>query len=75
MQAPRDRLTSVAWDEGLASVILPVDWLAVVARLRDLGRPLAECGHGSQLAGLTRWAERDLQVASLQAPPEQVRQP
>ena len=64
-----------AWDEGLASVILPVDWLAVVARLRDLGRPLAECGHGSQLAGLTRWAERDLQVASLQAPPEQVRQP
>jgi [acyl-carrier-protein] S-malonyltransferase len=60
-----------AWDEGLASVALPVDWLAVVARLRELGSPLAECGHGSQLAGLTRWAERTFQVASLQAPPAQ----
>lgn len=59
-----------AWDEGLASVALPVDWLAVVARLRELGSPLAECGHGSQLAGLTRWAERSFQVASLQVPPE-----
>jgi [acyl-carrier-protein] S-malonyltransferase len=60
-----------AWDEGLASVALPVDWLAVVARLRTLGSPLAECGHGSQLAGLTRWAERALQVSSLQMPPPQ----
>jgi [acyl-carrier-protein] S-malonyltransferase len=59
-----------AWDEGLASVALPVDWLAVVARLRSLEAPLAECGHGSQLAGLTRWAERSLQVPSLQVPPE-----
>lgn len=58
-----------AWDEGLASVALPVDWLGVVARLRRLGAPLAECGHGSQLAGLTRWAERSFQVASLQEPP------
>jgi [acyl-carrier-protein] S-malonyltransferase len=33
-----------AWDDGLASVALPVDWLAVVARLRALGAPLAECG-------------------------------
>ena len=62
---------SEAWDEGLASVTLPVDWLAVVARLRVLGSPLAECGHGSQLAGLTRWAERTFQVSSLQLPPRQ----
>lgn len=60
-----------AWDEGLASVALPVDWLAVVARLRSLGQPLAECGHGSQLTGLTRWAERSFQVTSLQQPPGQ----
>jgi [acyl-carrier-protein] S-malonyltransferase len=58
-----------AWDEGLASVALPVDWLAVVAQLRTLGAPLAECGHGNQLLGLTRWAERNLQVTSLQRPP------
>lgn len=58
-----------AWDEGLASVALPVDWLAVVARLKVLGAPLAECGHGSQLSGLTRWADRSLVVASLQRPP------
>jgi [acyl-carrier-protein] S-malonyltransferase len=58
-----------AWDEGLASVALPVDWLAVVARLKVLGAPLAECGHGRQLAGLTRWAARELAVASLQEPP------
>jgi [acyl-carrier-protein] S-malonyltransferase len=60
---------AAAWDEGVASVALPVDWLAVVARLKALGAPLAECGHGRQLAGLTRWAERDLVVASLQEPP------
>jgi [acyl-carrier-protein] S-malonyltransferase len=60
---------AAAWDEGIASVALPVDWLAVVARLKALGAPLAECGHGRQLAGLTRWAERDLVVASLQEPP------
>jgi len=58
-----------AWDEGLASVALPVDWLAVVKRLKLLGEPLAECGHGRQLAGLTRWADRDLLVSSLQRPP------
>ena len=61
-----------AWDEGLASVALPVDWLAVVARLRVLGSPLAECGYGTQLAGLTRWAERSFLVSSLQAQPQQV---
>jgi [acyl-carrier-protein] S-malonyltransferase len=60
---------AAAWDEGIASVALPVDWLAVVAQLKALGAPLAECGHGRQLAGLTRWAERELVVNSLQAPP------
>ena len=54
-----------AWDDGLASVALPVDWLAVVARLGRLGAPLAECGHGTQLAGLTRWADRELGVTNL----------
>ena len=33
------------------------------------GAPLAECGYGRQLASLTRWADRDLLVASLQAAP------
>ena len=60
---------AAAWDEGLASVALPVDWLAVVARLQALGGPLMECGHGQQLAGLTRWADRGLEVASLQPAP------
>lgn len=58
-----------AWDEGIASIALPVDWLAVVARLKDLGAPLTECGFGRQLAGLTRWADRSLAVDSLQGPP------
>jgi [acyl-carrier-protein] S-malonyltransferase len=61
---------NAAWDEGLASVALPVDWPAVVLRLKVLAAPLAECGHGSQLTGLTRWADRTLQVASLQLPPQ-----
>ncbi|HJV22189.1 MAG TPA: ACP S-malonyltransferase [Holophagaceae bacterium] len=61
---------AAAWDEGIASVALPVDWLAVVARLQALGAPLAECGHGRQLAGLTRWAARDLAVTSLQVVPK-----
>ena len=60
-----------AWDDGLASIALPVDWLAVVARLEALGAPLAECGHGRQLAGLTRWANRAFDVDSLQTRPNQ----
>ena len=56
------------WDEAIASPALPVDWLRVVAALKALGAPLAECGFGSQLTGLTRWADRDLTVRSLQAP-------
>ncbi|WLT30401.1 ACP S-malonyltransferase [Geothrix sp. PMB-07] len=64
------RTGAAAWDDGLASVTLPVDWLAVVAALQALGAPLAECGSGSQLSGLTRWADRSLQVTSLQAQPQ-----
>lgn len=60
---------AAAWDEGLASVALPVDWLQVVRRLQALGAPLAECGYGRQLASLTRWADRSLEVASLQGAP------
>ena len=58
-----------AWDEGLASIALPVDWLAVVARLKAFQAPLLECGYGDQLTGLTRWADRDLAVTSLKDPP------
>ena len=50
------------WDEAIASPALPVDWLRVVATLKALGAPLAECGFGTQLTGLTRWADRDLAV-------------
>jgi len=56
------------WDEAIASPALPVDWLRVVAALKALGAPLAECGFGSQLAGLTRWADRESAVRSLQVP-------
>ena len=56
------------WDEAIASPALPVDWLRVVAALKALGAPLAECGFGTQLTGLTRWADRDLMVRSLQNP-------
>ncbi|MBS1766172.1 MAG: ACP S-malonyltransferase [Acidobacteria bacterium] len=56
------------WDEALASPALPVDWLRVVGSLKALGAPLAECGFGTQLTGLTRWADRELTVSSLQLP-------
>ncbi|MBS1785509.1 MAG: ACP S-malonyltransferase [Acidobacteria bacterium] len=62
------RTGAEAWDEALASPALPVDWLRVVESLKSLGAPLAECGFGSQLTGLTRWADRDLAVRSLQTP-------
>jgi [acyl-carrier-protein] S-malonyltransferase len=56
------------WDEAMASPALPVDWLKLVAAPKGLGAPLAECGFGAQLTGLTRWADRDLAIRSLQAP-------
>lgn len=56
------------WDEAIASVGLPVCWLEVVKSLRTHGFPAFECGHGTQLANLTRWADRQLPVASLQDP-------
>jgi [acyl-carrier-protein] S-malonyltransferase len=55
------------WDEAIASVGLPVVWPAVVSALQRLGSSVYECGHGVQLANLTRWADRQLQVVSLQA--------
>lgn len=58
-----------AWREGLHTVALAVDWLAVVDTLVRLGAPLGECGFGAQLSGLTRWADRRLEVRSLQMPP------
>jgi [acyl-carrier-protein] S-malonyltransferase len=54
------------WDEAIASVGLPVCWPTVVKALRSLGHPAFECGYGTQLANLTRWADRQLQVVSLQ---------
>lgn len=56
------------WDEAIASVGLPVCWPAVVKALRSRGCSAYECGHGAQLANLTRWADRQLQVISLQDP-------
>jgi [acyl-carrier-protein] S-malonyltransferase len=56
------------WDEAIASVGLPVCWPAVVQALRSPGYRVFECGYGTQLANLTRWADRQLQVASLQDP-------
>jgi [acyl-carrier-protein] S-malonyltransferase len=56
------------WDEAIASVGLPVCWPEVVARLRVAEARMFECGFGSQLTNLTRWADRDLRVHSLQDP-------
>ena len=56
------------WDEAIASVGLPVCWPAVVKSLRAGQASVFECGHGAQLANLTRWADRELRVASLQDP-------
>lgn len=56
------------WDEALASVALPVCWVPVAGALKQRVDRAFECGHGAQLANLTRWAERDLVVQSLQAP-------
>ena len=56
------------WDEALVSAAQPVHWLRVVAGLKPLCASLCECGHGQQLANLTRWADRAMPVASLQDP-------
>jgi [acyl-carrier-protein] S-malonyltransferase len=57
---------SEIWDEAIASVGLPVCWPEVVKALRP--HRVFECGHGAQLANLTRWADRQLSVVSLQDP-------
>lgn len=54
------------WDEAIASVGLPVSWLEVVKGLQALQARVCECGYGAQLANLTRWADRELRVQSLQ---------
>ena len=54
------------WDEAIVSVGLPVCWPAVVRSLGELGAAAYECGYGTQLANLTRWADRQIQVLSLQ---------
>lgn len=54
------------WREAMNSVALPVCWPSVVQALHPWRSGLWECGAGQQLANLTRWANRDLSVASLQ---------
>lgn len=54
------------WDEALVSVSLPVSWLPVLRTLKQLSTHAFECGYGQQLANLTRWADRDYRVDSLQ---------
>jgi malonyl CoA-acyl carrier protein transacylase len=55
-----------AWDEAIASIGLPVCWLEVVKHFGSEPVSLFECGYGSQLANLTRWADRDRPVTSMQ---------
>lgn len=57
------------WDEALVSAAQPVHWLRVVAGLKVLDADLCECGFGTQITNLTRWADRNLQIDSLQEPP------
>jgi [acyl-carrier-protein] S-malonyltransferase len=57
------------WDETLASVGLPVIWPMVVEGFKARAVQGLECGFGSQLANLTRWADRAFPVLSLQVPP------
>jgi [acyl-carrier-protein] S-malonyltransferase len=56
------------WDEALVSVALPVCWLPVLQALKRHSGRAFECGHGQQLTNLTRWADRDYAVVSLQDP-------
>jgi len=62
------RTAEEAWDEALVSVSLPVTWLPVLRSLKTCSSHAFECGFGQQLANLTRWADRDYGVASLQDP-------
>ncbi|OQA38195.1 MAG: Malonyl CoA-acyl carrier protein transacylase [Acidobacteria bacterium ADurb.Bin340] len=59
---------AACWDEALVSVALPVCWVPVASAVRAQVEAAFECGHGAQLANLTRWAERTLAVKSLQDP-------
>ncbi|MBI4911104.1 MAG: ACP S-malonyltransferase [Acidobacteria bacterium] len=57
-----------AWEEAIASVALPVDWIRVVAGLASFGGEWLECGPGASLARLTRWLDRQRAVRSLDPP-------
>lgn len=59
-----------AWDEAIASIGLPVHWLEVVKGFGQEPVQLYECGCGNQLTNLTRWADRDRTVLSLQSAPQ-----
>jgi len=60
------RTAQEAWDEALVSVSLPVCWLLVLRGLKEHSEQGFECGFGQQLANLSRWADRDYRVTSLQ---------
>ncbi len=62
------RTGAEAWDEALVSVSLPVCWPTALGALKRLSARAFECGYGQQLASLTRWADREFPVASLQDP-------
>jgi [acyl-carrier-protein] S-malonyltransferase len=61
-----------AWEEAIVSVASTIHWPQALAGLRAVAPDgaLAECGHGTQLANLTRWLDRSAQVASLQGRPQ-----
>lgn len=57
-----------AWEEVLVSVASAIRWPLVVESLKTFEGPWFECGFGSQLANLSRWADRERRVESLQIP-------
>lgn len=57
-----------AWEEVQVSIASAIRWPRVVAALKAFEGPWFECGFGAQLTNLTRWADRDLRVGSLQEP-------
>ncbi len=58
-----------AFEEAVVSIAATIHWPHVAEGLKALEGPLLECGHGQQLANLTRWILRDRPVGSLQTPP------
>jgi [acyl-carrier-protein] S-malonyltransferase len=58
-----------AFEEAVVSIAATIHWPHVTEGLKSMEGPLLECGHGQQLANLTRWILRDRPVGSLQALP------